>query len=183
LDSHIGARSPTYMVLKVYLQAASFRYKYWTSNLTSTNISFPYVLRCWYHVFTCSAGRANRISITMLLASLLSPWIFLLIPLLYYGLPYISHSKIRDIPGPFPAAFTNLWLMYQCRRGRRSLAVEEAHKRYGPIVRIQPNHVSIADPEAIGIVYGHGNDFFQKRFARPSSQLNTTTQSVYNRSS
>jgi benzoate 4-monooxygenase len=39
--------------------------------------------------------------------------------------------------------------------------VDEAHKKYGKLVRIQPNHVSIADASAIPIVYGHGNGFLK----------------------
>lgn len=99
-----------------------------------------------------------------LLSVLLSPWTLLAIPVLYYLLPYIRSWSIRDIPAPFPAAFTNLWLMYQCRRGRRYLAVDAAHKKYGKLVRIQPHHVSIADPDAIPIVYGHGNGFLKSEY-------------------
>ena len=51
--------------------------------------------------------------------------------------------------------------MYQARRGRRYLAVDAAHKKYGKVVRIQPNHVSIADGDAIQIIYGHGNGFLK----------------------
>ena len=28
------------------------------------------------------------------------------------------------------------------------------HKKYGPLVRIGPNHVSVSDPKAINIIYG-----------------------------
>ncbi|KAL8800996.1 MAG: hypothetical protein Q9182_004788 [Xanthomendoza sp. 2 TL-2023] len=41
------------------------------------------------------------------------------------------------------------------RRGRRFLAVDAAHKHYGALVRIQPDHVSIADPDAIPVIYSH----------------------------
>ena len=67
------------------------------------------------------------------------------------------------------AAFSNLWLMYQCRLGRRYKAVDEAHKKYGKLVRIQPNHVSIADPDAIGVIYGHGNGFLKRCVLRINS--------------
>lgn len=73
-----------------------------------------------------------------------------------------QNSKIGDIPGPSLAAFSNLWLMYQCRRGRRYLAVDAAHKKYGKFVRIQPNHVSIADADAISIIYGHGGGWLKR---------------------
>jgi benzoate 4-monooxygenase len=93
---------------------------------------------------------------------LLSPYTLILIPIIYYLLPYLRNHAIRDIPGPKLAAFSNLWLLYQCRRGRRYLAVDQAHKKYGPLVRIQPDHVSIADPEAIGIVYSHTGGWLKR---------------------
>jgi benzoate 4-monooxygenase len=100
----------------------------------------------------------------MLISLLSSPWIIVVIPVLCYLLPWLRNKSIRGIPGPKWAAFSNLWLMYHCRRGRRYLAVDAAHKRYGPLVRLQPNHVSIADPEAVVAVYGHGNGFLKSDF-------------------
>ncbi len=92
---------------------------------------------------------------------LFSPWVLLAAVLgglaVYYLYPYFATlGHLRGIPAPFPAQFTNLWLLYECRRGRRYLAVDEAHKRLGPVVRIQPNHVSIADVDAIQVIYGYG---------------------------
>jgi benzoate 4-monooxygenase len=98
----------------------------------------------------------------MLLSSFASPYVLLLLPVLYYLLPYLGNWSLRKVPGPLPAALSNLWLMYQCRRGRRYLAVDAAHKKYGKVVRIQPNHVSIADDAAINIIYGHGNGFLKR---------------------
>lgn len=98
----------------------------------------------------------------MFLTALLTPYTILLFPLLYYILPYLRNWSIQAVPGPLAAKFSNLWLMYQARRGRRFLAVDEAHKKYGTIVRIAPNHVSIADAEAIPVVYGHGNGFLKR---------------------
>ncbi|KAJ4372333.1 hypothetical protein N0V83_004107 [Neocucurbitaria cava] len=95
---------------------------------------------------------------------LLTPYTLLLLPVLYYLLPYIRNWQIRDIPAPFPAAWTNLWLLYQCRRGKRYLAVHEAHKKYGELVRLQPHHVSVADADAIPHIYGHGNGFLKSEY-------------------
>ena len=81
-------------------------------------------------------------------------WLLIFL-LLSYLVPYYKNKPLRGLPGPRLAAFTNLWLLYQCRRGRRYRAVDEAHKKYGPLVRIQPNHVSVVDPEAIGVIYSH----------------------------
>ena len=74
---------------------------------------------------------------------------------------FITYGHLRDIPAPFPAQFSNLWLLYVCRRGGRYRVVDEVHKKLGPVVRIQPNHTSIADADAIPIIYGHGNGFLK----------------------
>ncbi|KAI1197064.1 cytochrome P450 [Nemania serpens] len=85
--------------------------------------------------------------------------------IVYYAYPYfVTFAHIRGIPAPFPAQFTNWWLIYACRRGKRYRIVDEAHKKLGTVVRIQPNHISIADDEAIQIIYGHGNGFLKADF-------------------
>lgn len=97
---------------------------------------------------------------------ILSPWALLAAPVLFvawYLFPYlVTYSHLRDIPAPFPAQFSNLWLLYVCRRGRRYEVVDQLHKKLGPVVRIQPNHVSVADDEAIQVIYGHGNGFLKR---------------------
>lgn len=104
----------------------------------------------------------SHISAIMVATILLSPYTLLFLPLIYYFLPYIRNNTIRHIPGPTLAIFSNLWLLYQCRRGRRYLAVDQAHKRLGPLVRIQPDHVSVADPEAIPVVYSHTGGWLKR---------------------
>ena len=86
----------------------------------------------------------------------------LLAVIVFFLIPYIfSNSSLKEVPGPFAAKFTNLWLLLQARQGKRYLSVDEAHKKNGKLVRIQPNHVSIADESAIAAVYGHGNGFLK----------------------
>lgn len=91
--------------------------------------------------------------------------LFPFLSILYFLLPYVIDSlKLRQFPSPFPAALTNLWLVWHTRRGRRHHAVNDAHQKYGRFVRIAPNHVSIASPEALGVVYGHGNGFLKSEY-------------------
>ena len=97
----------------------------------------------------------------MIAEYLLTPYAIALIPISFYVIPYLQKWDLHDIPAPFPAAWTNLWLMYQCRRGKRYQAVDDMHKKYGPLVRIQPHHVSVADADAIQTIYGHGNGFLK----------------------
>ena len=116
----------------------------------------------------------------MFLEKFASPYLLLLVPFLYYILPYIREKALIRIPGPFAARFTNLWLMKQCRQGKRYKAVDAAHKKYGKVVRIQPHHVSIADPDAIPIIYGHGNGFL-KRYGYNSLSSSLTAADVLKR--
>lgn len=96
---------------------------------------------------------------------LISPYTIPVALALYFLIPYLtSNTGIRDIPGPFAAKFTNLWLLLRSRQGKRYKSVHEAHKKYGKLVRIQPNHVSVADLSAIPIIYGHGNGFLKSDY-------------------
>lgn len=93
---------------------------------------------------------------------LFSPWTIPIALSLYYIIPYFtSNTALSDIPGPFAAKFSNLWLLLQARQGKRYKSVDETHKKYGRFVRIQPDHISIADEAAIPLVYGHGNGFLK----------------------
>lgn len=102
----------------------------------------------------------------MALIGLLSPWVGLLVPLyvvLYYIIPYYTTYKpLAKYPGPFSAKFSNIWLGLSARRGRKFAAVDWAHRKYGRIVRVGFNHVSIADERALETVYAHGNGFLKE---------------------
>lgn len=74
---------------------------------------------------------------------------------------FVTYDYLRGIPAPFPAQFSNLWLLYVVRRGKRYSIMDKVHKKLGPVVRIQPNHTSIADDSAIPVIYGHGNGFLK----------------------
>lgn len=78
-------------------------------------------------------------------------WLFgaILTRLLYnkYG------HGLNNIPGPWLAGYTDLWRLFVVR-GRRAQEVHiELHKKYGPAVRLGPRAVSIADTEALKIIY------------------------------
>jgi benzoate 4-monooxygenase len=100
-----------------------------------------------------------------LLDLVISPWavaaLFLGICLFYLAPYFTTYRHLRHIPAPFPAQFTNLWLLSACRQGKRYEVVDQVHKRLGPVVRIAPNHVSINDDEAIQVIYGHGNGYIK----------------------
>jgi len=61
---------------------------------------------------------------------------------------------VSDIPGPFLASLTDLWLFFHCLRGK-SQKDYELHRKYNsPLLRLGPNTISVADGEAVRMIYG-----------------------------
>ncbi|KAK1764513.1 cytochrome P450 [Phialemonium atrogriseum] len=78
-------------------------------------------------------------------------------------------SPLRQVPGPWLAAYTRLWKLYHTSRDNMELVNIDLHRRYGPIVRIAPHEVSIDDPEdSLRVIYGHGTRFTKSRWYEAS---------------
>ena len=61
---------------------------------------------------------------------------------------------LQDIPGPFLASLSDLWLFFHCLQGK-SYKDYELHRKYNSnLLRLGPNTVSVADGEAVRIIYG-----------------------------
>ncbi|KZT10043.1 cytochrome P450 [Laetiporus sulphureus 93-53] len=85
--------------------------------------------------------------------------------LLSYVVPYLVNTNgLRSYPGPIFAKFTSVWLAWIIKRGRWSKTVEELHRTHGPFVRLSPNHISVADPNAFNPVYGHSSGAMKAPF-------------------
>ncbi|KAI0206110.1 cytochrome p450 benzoate 4-monooxygenase [Astrocystis sublimbata] len=96
----------------------------------------------------------------VVLVSLLPLWI-----ICYWVVPYFTTYKhLRHLPGPFVAKFSNAWLALGARNGEKYARVHAAHQRYGKVVRVGFNHVSIATPEGLRTIYAHGNGFLKDTF-------------------
>ncbi|KAI0391871.1 cytochrome P450 oxidoreductase [Xylariaceae sp. FL0594] len=72
-----------------------------------------------------------------------------------------QRRHLAIIPGPFVASFCNLWKIAAIYREDMPGWNISAHKRYGPVVRIGPNHVSFSSPEAFQRIYC-SRDVFSK---------------------
>ncbi|KAN0066397.1 hypothetical protein ACQY0O_000491 [Thecaphora frezii] len=70
--------------------------------------------------------------------------------------PFFQRAHLWGIPGPLAAKFSDFWLLRSAMKGHRYQTVHDQHQKYGKFVRIAPNHVSVADYEALNPIYGHG---------------------------
>ena len=71
---------------------------------------------------------------------------------------------LRNLPGPFFARFSGLYRLSMVTKGDAPLQYRNVHERYGPVVRVGPNHVSIADPALIPVIYGINNNYLKTKF-------------------
>jgi hypothetical protein len=75
----------------------------------------------------------------------------------------ILFSPLKHIPGPFLARFTSKWLTINEVLGNRSLIVEQAHHKYGPVIRIAPDELSFSEQSCIKELYYQGTKFPKSR--------------------
>ena len=71
----------------------------------------------------------------------------------------VAWYRLRHVPGPLLAKFSNLQRMQWVRSGRAHDIHIELHNRYGNLVRMGPNMVSVSDPAAISVIYGFDGSF------------------------
>lgn len=61
--------------------------------------------------------------------------------------------RLKHVPGPFLAKFTNFQRMSWIWTKRAELSHQQMHEKYGELVRMGPNMVSFSNPEAIPTVH------------------------------
>ncbi|KAH9215932.1 cytochrome P450 [Leptodontidium sp. 2 PMI_412] len=70
----------------------------------------------------------------------------------------VAFHPLRNIPGPFLAKITGHWRNDRTWRGTWHDDILQLHERYGAVVRIAPNEVSVVDQNVIKLLYGHGQN-------------------------
>lgn len=63
---------------------------------------------------------------------------------------------LAGIPGPFLARFTGQWRSWYYFSGQWHDVILDLHNKYGRVVRIAPNELSIVDEKTARLLYGHG---------------------------
>ncbi|KAG9776743.1 benzoate 4-monooxygenase cytochrome-like protein P450, partial [Aureobasidium melanogenum] len=94
------------------------------------------------------------------------------------------------IPGPPLAAYTKFWRLYDVWKGKSHITAINVHRKYGPLVRIAPNVVSVADPAMIPVFYNIKENYTKSGFypiqciswkKRPEMNLFSTRDPNYHR--
>lgn len=71
---------------------------------------------------------------------------------------------LRKIPGPFLASFSNIDRIWSCVREDQMNYHISLHRKYGRLVRVGPNHVSISGSNAIQQIYSISTKFIKSDF-------------------
>ncbi|KAM0804923.1 cytochrome P450 [Usnea florida] len=75
-----------------------------------------------------------------------------------------TYRRLKDVPGPFWARITDLQRMFVVKTGRSHEIHQKAHDKYGDMVRLGPNMVSVSDPNTIPAVYPMRPGFPKSKF-------------------
>ncbi|CAK7201538.1 hypothetical protein SEUCBS139899_004244 [Sporothrix eucalyptigena] len=88
-----------------------------------------------------------------------------------YSIAWVVYTRffhpLARYPGPFWASISRFWMVNQIRLAQPEKTQKALHDRLGPIVRIAPNEVAIADPDAIKTIYGINSGFTKTDFYTP----------------
>lgn len=81
----------------------------------------------------------------------------LVVALSFYWVAWIIYARwfhpLRHIPGPFFASISRIWIVKHLLAGDSDNLQRRLHEKYGPLLRIAPNEVACASPDAIKIIY------------------------------
>lgn len=76
-------------------------------------------------------------------------------------------NGLNRYPGPVLASLTDWWRFFDVLGRRPDITHIRLHRKHGNIVRLGPNTLSFADPQALKTIYGL-NKGFRKVRARDS---------------
>ncbi|KAM0318362.1 hypothetical protein ACHAO8_001753 [Botrytis cinerea] len=99
---------------------------------------------------------------------------------------YLVWSRLRHIPGPRFAPFSNLWKLKSVLSGRMPEVLNDVSETYGSLARIGPNDLICSDPDVIRRMgtakLGYRRSRFYQSFAfNPDrdSMLSTTDEKIH----
>ncbi|KAI1361625.1 putative benzoate 4-monooxygenase cytochrome P450 [Xylaria arbuscula] len=96
---------------------------------------------------------------------------------------FVSWYRLRHIPGPLLPSLTNLPRVFWVKTGQSQNYHQQLHEKYGEIVRMGPNMVSVSNPEVIPTLYPTRPGFPKSDLyatLRPYSKDNNGLKVVFN---
>ncbi|KAI1798728.1 cytochrome P450 [Daldinia bambusicola] len=100
----------------------------------------------------------------MELKQLLEPYAMIALAAIIAGVYAVYQcffSPLARIPGPFIAKIIPTYFTYIAKRGHLHRDLANLHRKYGKVVRVAPNVLSVADPMAFREIYKAGNRFWK----------------------
>lgn len=97
-------------------------------------------------------------ALTFLLATVLSLALIALV--VQYIVAYLK-SPLKKLPGPFLAKFSDVWRFYSHYSQTHIETQKELHNKYGDVVRLGPNTVSVADAGLLKTIYSTRGTFLK----------------------
>ena len=94
-------------------------------------------------------------------AVLLTISFLLSVTVIYYLVGRYRNNGLNRYPGPWLAKFSKLWLRLDVKTNQHQHHLLKLHRRYGPVVRVGPNNLSIASPECVSPIYGVKDEFLK----------------------
>ncbi|KAH6698497.1 cytochrome P450 monooxygenase [Leptodontidium sp. MPI-SDFR-AT-0119] len=73
-------------------------------------------------------------------------------------------GPLSKVPGPWYAQLTRLRLKAAVFLGNRAQYIHTLHLKFGPVVRIAPKEVSVADPEGFRAIHQVGSPFMKSKW-------------------
>ncbi|KAL1958667.1 hypothetical protein VTO42DRAFT_4010 [Malbranchea cinnamomea] len=91
------------------------------------------------------------------------PGMLILLLSIYLASNYY-HKGLNKYPGPFLGALTNWWRFFDVLSRRPDITHRKLHQKHGDIVRLGPNVLSFANPNAVKTIYGLNKGFIKSKF-------------------
>ncbi|KAI9597087.1 cytochrome P450 [Syncephalis fuscata] len=88
----------------------------------------------------------------MIFDTLLSTETLLVTVAAYVAYSYVvskTTAPLKNIPGPWYTGVNGFWYNFNLAKGVQLFVAKDLHEEYGPVMRLTPNIVSVADPDAL----------------------------------
>lgn len=116
-------------------------------------------------LYAAGEGHATRALLGTAIAVITTHWVLILVSFIVIRALYRRYaSPLHKYPGPFLASVSRLWKVLSTASGHTHVDHIALHRKYGPVVRIAPNEVSVSSPEAARTLLSAGRRFFKTPF-------------------